>query len=318
MSTFTDPPLLSPNTVAATVMRVARALGLALPAIRTIIGHANSPERKAKVFAGYEPTARDVFVATFSKSGTNWAMQMATQIAWRGRAEFEHIHELVAWPEAHFAGIVPLHDRGPSERCPTGKRAIKTVVDAPYLPYREQATYLTVIRDPKDVFVSAYHFLFGVFDLFEAITVEQWLELFLSPQFPAGSWAQHTASYWTWRDRPNVRVLLFPEMKKDLPGCVDRVAEAMKVTLTSEEQQRVVQRCSFEHMRANEPRFAPPRMRFTRGRATMVRAGKVGGSAELLTPQQQAAIDRHFQAELARLGSDFPYAQVFDVAPPPA
>ena len=28
---------------------------------------------------------------------------------------------------------------------------------------------------------------------------------------------------------------------------------------------------------------------------------------------QQAAIDRYFQAELAALGSDFPYAELFDV-----
>ena len=311
MSTFTDPPLLSPNTMAATVMRVARGLGLALPAIRTIIGHANSEPRKAKVFAGYEPTEHDVFVATFSKSGTNWAMQMVSQIAWRGEAEFEHIHELVAWPEAHFAGIVPLRDPGPWQRAPTGKRGIKTAMDAPFVPYREHATYVTVVRDPKDVFVSAYHFLFAVFDLFEAITVEEWLELFLSPRFPAGSWAQHTASYWAWRERPNVCVLLFDDMKRDLPGTVRRVADTMKVALRDAELERVVQRCSFEHMKAHEPQFAPPRMLFTRGRATMVRSGKVNGSGELLTREQQARIDRHFMAELQQLGSDFPYAERF-------
>lgn len=313
MSTFTDPPLLSSNTVAATVIRTARALGVALPAITTIIGHANSDARKAKVFSGYEPTEHDVLVCTFSKSGTNWAMQMAAQIAWRGAAEFEHIHELAAWPEARFAGIVPLSDPGPRTRCPTGKRVIKTAMDAAFVPYREQATYVSVLRDPKDVFVSTYHFLFGVFDLFDDITLEQWLELFLTPRFPAGSWAQHTASYWAWRDRPNVRVLLYPEMKRDLAAAVTRVAEAMGVELTPEQHARVVERCSFEHMKANERQFAPPRMRFARTKAQMVRAGKVGGSGELLTRDQQAAIDRHCRAELQRLGSDFPYDEVFEV-----
>ena len=77
MSKFVDPPLLSPNTVAAAVVRTARMLGIALPTICRIIGHASSDARKAKVFAGYEPDERDVFVATFPKSGTNWAMQMA-------------------------------------------------------------------------------------------------------------------------------------------------------------------------------------------------------------------------------------------------
>jgi hypothetical protein len=313
MSKFVDPPLLSPNTIAAAVVRTARMLGIALPTICRIIGHANSDVRKAKVFAGYEPSERDVFVATFPKSGTNWAMQLAAQIAWRGRAEFEHIHELAAWPEAMFAGIVPLRDPGPADRSPTHKRVIKTAIDAPFVPYREEATYVSVIRDPKDVFVSAYHFLFGVFDLFDDITLEEWLALFLSPEFPGGSWAQHTASWWALRERPNVCVLQFAEMKRDLPGAVRRVAEAMRVELTEDELGRVVEQCSFEHMQRNEPRFAPPRMRFTRRSATMVRAGKVGGSGELLTRTQQAAIDRYFQAELTRLGSHFPYAEVFDV-----
>jgi hypothetical protein len=312
MSTFSHPPLLSPNTVIATVMRVARGLGIALPTIRTLLGHASSDERKARVFAGYEPTEHDVFVATYPKSGTNWAMQLAVQIAWRGEAEFEHIHELVAWPEAHFAGIVPLRDPGPQQRCPTGKRAIKTAIDAPFVPYREHATYVTVIRDPKDVFVSTYHFIFGVFDLFDDITLEQWLALFLSPRFPGGSWARHAASYWAWRERPNVRVLLFSEMKRDLAGAVRRVAEAMGVSLTDAELARVVERCSFDSMKRNEPRFAPPRMLFTRQHGTMVRAGKVGASGELLTREQQLAIDGHFRSELERLGSDLPYAELFE------
>lgn len=313
MSTFAEPPLLSPNTVVAAVMRVARALGLALPAIRTLIGHANSDVRKAKVFAGYEPTEHDVFVATFPKSGTNLAMHMVVQIAWRGRAEFDHIHDLAAWPEASFGGIVPLRDPGPWQRCPTGKRAIKTAIDAAFVPYREQATYVSVIRDPKDVFVSAYHFLFAVFDLFDDITLEQWLDLYLSPQFPGGSWAVHTASWWALRERPNVVVLPFAHIKRDPEAAVRRVAAAMGVELDDAEVARVVALCSFESMQRSEPRFAPPRMRFTRGRGTMVRAGKVGGSGELLTRQQQARIDRHFRAELEALGSSFPYAELFDV-----
>lgn len=313
MSRFVDPPLLSPNTIVAAVMRTARALGLALPAIRTIIGHANSDARKARVFAGYEPTPHDVFVATFPKSGTNWAMQMALQIAWRGAAEFEHVHELAAWPEAAFTGIVPLRDPGPRERCPTHRRVIKTAIDAAFVPYREAATYVSVVRDPKDVFVSTYHFIFGVFDLFDAVTLEEWLALFLSPQFPGGSWARHTASWWALRERPNVRVLPFAALKRDLPGAVRSVAAAMRVELDEAELARVAERCSFEHMQQHEDRFAPPRMLFTRSRAKMVRAGKVGGSGELLSRSQQAAIDRYFQAELAALGSDFPYAELFDV-----
>lgn len=313
MHTFADPPLLCANTVIAMVMRTARSLGLALPAMRKIFGHVNSDEQKAKVFRNYEPTEHDVLVATHSKSGTNWMMQMTTQIAWRGEAEFEHIHQLAAWPEAEFYGIVPIDDPGPWEGSSVKKRAIKTAIEADYVPYRESAAYISVIRDPKDVFVSAYHFVFGLFNLFDDITLEQWFDLYQTPDYPAGNWARHTNSYWAWRDRPNVLVLIFSDIKKDLPGTVDRVAEVMGVSLSEAERARVIERCSFGYMKEHERKFAPPRFPFTPKRAQMVRAGKVGGSGELLTREQQATIDSFCMSELERLGSDFPYAETFEV-----
>lgn len=313
MSNFATPPFFSPNLMIATVMRTARALGLALPALKKIIGHANSAAVKAKVFGGYEPTEHDVFVATYSKSGTNWAMQMATQIAWKGEAEFSHIHDLVAWPEAHFAGIVRFDDPRPRQTCPTGRRMIKTAIDAEFVPYSEDAAYVTVIRDPKDNFVSAYHFLNGVFDLADDVTVEEWIELFKTPQYPAGLWPVHTASYWAWRDRPNVAVLFFSDMKEDLEGAVRTVAKTMRVELTDAEVARVVERCSFSWMKENEEKFGPPKLLFTRAQGKMLREGKVGTSKDLLSREQRAEIDRFCLEQLEALGSDFPYREKFPV-----
>ena len=52
-----------------------------------------------KVFESYEPTAHDLFVSTFAKSGTNWMMQIAHQTAFRGAAEYAHIHDVICWPD---------------------------------------------------------------------------------------------------------------------------------------------------------------------------------------------------------------------------
>ena len=45
----------------------------------------------------------------------------------------------------------------------------------------------------------------------------------------------------------------------------------------------------------------------------MIRAGTVGDRG-LLTDAERARIDAHFQARLAQLGSDFPYADHFPLA----
>jgi len=62
-------------------------------------------------FGDYKATPHDVFACVYFKSGTNWLMQIATEITHRGRAEFEHIHDLVPWPDAHRPDYaVPLSD----------------------------------------------------------------------------------------------------------------------------------------------------------------------------------------------------------------
>jgi hypothetical protein len=43
----------------------------------------------------------------------------------------------------------------------------------------------------------------------------------------------------------------------------------------------------------------------------MMREGKVGNAKELLTSDQQKLIDAHFAQEFDRLGSDFPYRELF-------
>jgi hypothetical protein len=72
---------------------------------------------------------------------------------------------------------------------------------------------------------------------------------------------------------------------------------------------------SFAYMQAHESQFAPPLFPGMKEaeRPLMVRRGKSGASDELLSRSQQAAIDRLCRAELTRLGSDFPYAEMFEV-----
>lgn len=64
-------------------------------------------------FDGYEPTAQDVFVCSYFKSGTTWMLQMAIQVAHKGAAEFENIHHAVPWsdgPGPLKAYMIPLED----------------------------------------------------------------------------------------------------------------------------------------------------------------------------------------------------------------
>lgn len=309
-------PKLGVLRVLLVMASIAKHLGLGAYIARAGLARMLSEKKKAAAFAGYLPDEHDVFVATFAKSGTNWMMQIAQQIACRGAAEFDHIHQLVPWPDAPGPSPLPLSDTRAREAAPTGLRVIKTHLETAYLPYSEKARYLTVIRDPKEVLVSSYYFLGGMMNVLSHVSIDQWFDIFMAGGALGTGWAVHTASFWAWRDRPNLLVMNYADIKGDARPHIERVARLMGVSLDESEMATVVERSSFAWMKAHESQFAPPRMPMMKEaeRPRMVRRGEAGGSDELLSPAQQAAVDQLCQAELQRLGSDFPYASWFPLA----
>ncbi len=268
-------------------------------------------------FGDYQPGAHDVLVCSYFKSGTNWTMQIAVQIAHLGQVSFEHIHDLVAWPEtrARFGRsmAVPVTDEGPWRNSPTGLRVIKTHLPMDKVPYSTAARYICVVRDPKDVFVSSFHFVRDSMLGPLMPSRARWLENFLSPDTISGSWAVHLSSYWQARQRDNVLFLTYEEMRRDLPGTVQRIARLMNVTLAAEQFDAVVRHSSFGYMKQIGLKFDMSRVA-RRGKPTsgsMIRRGESGIADELLSISEQRRIDEYWCAQLARLGCDFPYAQAF-------
>ncbi len=293
-------------------------IGLKLGFKRQVLNFAakqmQSERLKRRAFQDYQPTARDVFVCTYAKSGTNWMMQIAYQIAHRGRGDYTHIHHVVPWPDAPSPKIVKLSDERTYRDAPTGLRVIKTHLESRYVPYSPQAKYIVVVRDPKDVLVSSYHFSGGLMGG-TMIPVDEWFAMFLTGNFQYGSWTEHLVSYWSWRNRSNVLLLTFEEMKQDLPGSVRQVAQFMGVELSAEEFALVVEKSSFQYMKQIDHKFVPERpFPFNRsGNPVMIRTGKRGAASELLTREQQAQIDCRMRAELQQRGCDFPYDAAFTV-----
>ena len=268
-------------------------------------------------FGDYRPTGRDVVVCACPKAGQNWTMQIAFQIATRGAGEFRHIHEVVPWPDwAKQDMVVPLRDERAWRAAPTGLRVIKTHLEWDRLPYRPEARYICVLRDPKDAFVSSYFFIRDV--IFGPLMppVPVWLRMFCEGTMPF-SWSAHVDGAWKHRHLPNVLVLTYEDMQKDLPAAVRTIAAFMGVALTRNEFARVCEKSSFASMQEVNHKFTPPALSpWAATTRWMMRRGVSGGSSELLSTGQQRVIDDHCRADLRRLGSDFPYDEVWGAASP--
>ena len=308
---FRHPAFFNRFVIPSLVLKTAYRIGMGRKAFLKAGEKFQKEQLKEDPFGDYQPIKGDIFATVYSKSGTNLLLQALVQISYRGNADFKHIHDLVAWPEGPFKGIIPLEHPYPRAANPMGIRVIKTHKPTTVVPYNETGTYIPMIRDPKEVFVSAYHFMPRVFGIEKLVGVDDWLEAFLSDGFMVGPWADHLHGWWALRDRPNVHPFFFRESISQQEKFIDELAGILNVELTPEEKARVVEKCSFAYMKENESKFGPPMFWFARNKAKMMRKGKVGSSGELLTPEMKERIDTHFRNRLKTLGSDFPYEERF-------
>jgi hypothetical protein len=303
------------------MVRILEATGRAERVIGSVAMRRQQAFVKKNPFRNHVPGKQDVFVATYAKSGTNWMMQIAHQLIYHGEGEYDHIHCVVPWPDTEVMPpfmrryAIPLKDATHWKASPEQKRVIKTHFDWELLPYSPDARYIMVIRDPKDIFVSSYFFVRdGV--LGPAMPkVDTWYKLFLSDKFViGGSWAANTAGYWAQRHRPNVLIVSFQSIKRDLRGTVLEVADFLDIHVTDDVIQTVCDKSSFQYMKGIDHKFHIGKIIPWRRPGSMMRKGTQGGSSELLTPAQQREMDAHFMAELKGLGSDFPYEEFCELA----
>jgi len=298
--------------------KLLEALGW-MPGLLALIGR-YGPRRGSwlRLWQGYVPTRRDVIVCSYLKSGTNWTLQIAQQIAWRGRAEFAHIHDVVPWPDQIIDGYsIPLSDTRQADASPTGLRVIKTHAAWQDIPYSPEAKYVLVVRDPKDAFVSSHHFIKGALLGPLMPSVASWYEFFLSRSFLAGFWPEHAHGYWSARHLDNTVYLTFKEMKEDLPAAVRKIAALLEVDLTPAEFDRVCERSSFRYMQRVDEKFAPGALAPWSSGVALVRRGQQGGAGEMLSLEAQRRMDRVFRDALVEMGSDFDYDAACGAPRPP-
>ncbi len=253
----------------------------------------------AKALA-FRPRATDVIISPFGKCGTTWLQQVFHGLRTRGDMDFDDISRVVPWIEtAHDLGLdLDVPQRGEP-------RGYKSHLSYDLVP--KGARYIVSIRDPKDALVSAFRFMEGWWFEAGSVPIETFArEGFLRRGAKRDYW-HHLASWWPQRDDPNVLLLCYEHMNRDLETTVRRVAEFIDIALDDELLAIVMRQSSMPFMLAHKDRFDDRLMREHSERvaglpagsdSSKVRNGKVGEHATELPTEIIAQLDGVWREEI--------------------
>ena len=117
---------------------------------------------------------------------------------------------------------------------------------------KEGLKAVVVLREPKDVLTSYYYFYRTMPQINFPGDFNQFFELFKSNSLVLRNILEWSAEWWTKRHLPNVLVVKYEEMKKDLARVVRRVADFLEIPVNEVMIDDIVKQChsTFSHRRA--------------------------------------------------------------------
>lgn len=213
----------------------------------------------------------DIIIASYIKSGTTWLQQIVGQLLFDGKENLP-IAEMLPWLDLRF----PLAQEKLTQLgTQTHRRFIKTHLPADAMPLSEDASYLYIARDGRDVVWSMYgHYSRGNEKMYKALNdtpervgpkmprppaskvkyFNDWLE---KDGYPIWSYWENIKTWWDLRDQPNVRIFHYNNLLQDLPGQTRNIADFLKIQITDDQLSTIVDHCSFEYMKQNAKSVVP-------------------------------------------------------------
>jgi hypothetical protein len=272
----------------------------------------------------FEPRPGDVVISTPPKCGTTLTQMLCALVLFDSTEFPGRMDDLSPWLDQRTRSDEEVLAHLEAQ---THRRFIKTHTPLDGVPEWSDVTYITVGRDPRDVFVSWEHHvantdketIVSVIDTAVGIetvlpfmgeqpeTIEERFDLWLVDDEPNHSMtlalvADHVKASWDRRDRPNVEMFHFEELRSDRVAAMTRLAEAFGVELSRERIEELAESASIDRMRARADDLAPNTKAIFHDSARFFRSGEGGDWKSFVTPEQDALywqrIDERMSPEL--------------------
>lgn len=262
----------------------------------------------------------DIIIATYGKSGTTWVQQIVAQLLFDG-AEGVEVAEMSPWLDLR---VPPKEVKLPAVEAQTHRRFIKTHLPVDALVFSPHAKYLYIGRDGRDVIFSMYnHHANANEEWYRALNdspgrvgppiprppadIRQYYRAWLMGDgYPFWPFFENVRSWWAVRDLPNVMLLHFARLKRDLPGEIRRIAAFLDIHIDEARFPTILDHCGFDYMKRNAAKSVPLGGAFWEGGAeTFIHKGVNGRWRDVLSPEESAAYEARARSELGEACSDW-------------
>lgn len=250
--------------------------------------------------------AGDIVISTRSKSGTTW-MQMICALLVFQRSELPGpLTQLSPWLD--WLGS-PLDEVVAALEHQSHRRFIKTHTPLDGIPLEPQVQYVVVARHPLDSAVSLYHQSANLDRARMAeLTgtpmrerpprppVSEWLASWTRSDadprleldsLPGVLW--HLSDAWRRRDEPNVVLVHYDDLRRDLDGQMRALARTLRFDVPADHWPALVEAATFARMKAAADLVVPDPAGILKDHGAFFRSGRSGSGAELLSLEALAA-----------------------------
>lgn len=261
-------------------------------------------------WAAYDHRPGDIFICTPPKCGTTWMQTIVASLLWPDGDFPGTVMEIGSW----FDGLIYDFDEMRARlEAQAHRRYIKTHTPADGIPIFDTASYIVVARDGRDAFAShANHMARMRPELIERLNAEAAargvepsvdfdgdIHAFFGRWLSDALLMRHIASWWELRDEPNVLLVHYNDLKRDLGGEMRRVAAFLDIEIPATSWPEVVARCTFEGMRADSAKVGDFERVFEGGASSFLFKGTNGRWKEVLTEGELRQYHRRVEELLA-------------------
>ncbi|XP_046448153.1 sulfotransferase 1 family member D1-like isoform X7 [Daphnia pulex] len=203
----------------------------------------------------------DVWIRTFPRSGTTWTSELAWLIM--NDCNFQEAARVpltVRSPNIDTHYFTNWDDLAPSEIMNARKcRSVEKLEQMPsprvlqsHLPFQllptrllNTAKVIYVARNPKDAIVSFFYFHKLVKLCYFSGEMEQFVDYFINNQVCWTPYFFSLLDAWGKRNHPNLLILFYEDMKKDLRSQIEKMASFLDKSLTEKQVEKLLDHVSY-------------------------------------------------------------------------